>query len=321
MRYNLSKGLIVGWLCISGLTAAAQETVSQSTDQSVTEEPGNDIATVETSNDETTNDEAAVRVAIQSYVDAFNARDVDQLVGLWSPNGVCTSRTAGDATVGREALASSFKEVFDNPETAPKIAVVTDSIDFVSPNVALERGMAIVTQPTGEIDETQYSVVYVRYDGQWLIDRVTEEAVEPTHYQQLQVLEGLIGDWVGEDEGFRIEVSNQWTAKQNFIASQYKIVEDQVESSGLQVIGWDAKENKIKSWLFDSDGGVVTGTWNKRDDGWAVLSVATLGGGESGSFTGVLRLKDDGNYSWEKINQVVDGQLLPNIDEVVLNRQ
>ena len=181
--------------------------------------------------------------------------------------------------------------------------------------------MATITRPAGEIDETEYSVVYVKRDGTWLIDRVTEEEVEPTHYQQLKVLEGLIGDWAAEDEGFRIEISNQWTAKQNFIASQYKITEDQVESSGLQVIGWDAKDKQIKSWLFDSDGGVVTGTWNKRDDGWSVSSVATLGGGESGSFTGVLRLKDDGSFSWEKINQVVEGQLLPNIEEVVLNRQ
>ncbi len=106
-----------------------------------------------------------------------------------------------------------------------------------------------------------------------------------------------------KDSGSRFRINGP--SKQNFIASQYKITEDAVESSGLQVIGWDAKDKKIKSWLFDSDGGVVTGTWNKRDDGWSVSSVATLGGGESGSFTGILRLKDDGSFSWEKINQVV----------------
>ena len=36
--------------------------------------------------------------------DAFNSRDVDKLVSLWSPNGVYTSRTTGEATVGREAM-------------------------------------------------------------------------------------------------------------------------------------------------------------------------------------------------------------------------
>ena len=311
MRYRIFSCLFLCWLGIFGLAAAAQEPANETKDQP---------AAIESS-DESASDEMAVRAAIQSYVDAFNSGDADRLASLWSPNGVYNSRTTGEATVGREAMTQSLKEMFANQETAPKIAVVTNSIDFVSPNVALERGMATITRPAGEIDETEYSVVYVKRDGAWLIDRVTEETPEPTHYQQLQVLETLIGDWVAEDEEFRIEISNQWTAKQNFIASQYKITEDGVESSGLQVIGWDAKDKKIKSWLFDSDGGVVTGTWNKRDDGWSVSSVATLGGGESGSFTGILRLKGDGSFSWEKINQVLDEQLLPNIEEVVLTRQ
>ena len=151
--------------------------------------------------------------------------------------------------------------------------------------------------------------------------RKTLTSPEPTHYEQLKVLDGLIGEWVAEDEGFRMEISYQWTAKKNFIASRYKVVEDEVESSGLQIIGWDEKEQKIRSWLFDSAGGVVTGTWHKRDDGWSMPSVATLGGGESGSYTGVLRMLEDGNYSWEKINQIVDDKLLPNIDEIVLKRQ
>ncbi len=307
MRNNFFRCLIAYSFCLSGLAAAAQQAVVESSDDTVAVE----------SVDET----EGVKAAIQAYVAAFNARDVAKLVSLWSPEGVYASRTTGDETVGREAMTASLNEMFEDNESAPNLAVATDSIDFVSPNVALERGTATVTQATGEIDVTDYSVVYVKRDGAWLIDRVTEEAVEPTHYDQLKVLEAFIGDWVGEDEGFRVEISNQWTAKQNFIASQYKIVEDEVESSGLQIIGWDAKEKKIRSWLFDSDGGVVTGTWSKRDDGWSVSSVATLGGGESGSFTGILRLKDDGSFSWEKINQVVEDQLLPNIDEVVLNRQ
>lgn len=297
MRYKFFQCLIVFLLCVSGLTAAAQE------------------ASVES--DET----EAVKSAIQAYVAAFNAGDVTKLVSLWSPEGVYASRTTGEETVGREAMTASLNELFENKETAPKLAVATNSIDLVSPNVALEKGTATVTRKTGEIEETDYNVVYVKRDGAWLIDRVTEEAVEPTHYEQLKVLDVLIGDWVAENEGFRIEISYQWTAKQNFIASQYKLVEGDVESSGLQVIGWDAKENKIRSWLFDSDGGVVTGTWNKRDIGWSVSSVATLGGGESGSYTGVLRMLDDGNFSWEKINQIVDDKLLPNIDEIVLTRQ
>ncbi len=309
MRYIFFGLFVVGWLCVSGVAAAVQEAAVEIDGQSAAAD---------------VSDEAAIKAVIQSYVSAFNSQDVPRLVGLWSPEGIYTSRATGAETVGREEMAASLNELFQDKTTAPKLSVETDSIEFVSPNVAIERGTATVALATGEVDVTSYSVVYVRRDGDWLMDRVTEDtddSAEPNHYEQLKVLEGLIGEWVAEGEGFRMEISNQWTANLNFIASRYKVVENDVESSGLQIIGWDEKGQKIRSWLFDSAGTVVTGTWHKRDDGWSIPSLATLGGGESGSYTGVLRVQEDGNYSWEKINQVVDDQLLPNIDEIVMKRQ
>jgi hypothetical protein len=49
--------------------------------------------------------------------------------------------------------------------------------------------------------------------------------------------------------------------------------------------------------------------------------VATLADGGSGSFASVFRPLEDGRYAWQKINRVVDGQLLPNVDEVIIKRQ
>jgi len=267
---------------------------------------------------------AKIEAAIQSYVAAFNAKDVAKLTAHWSPEGVYTSRTTGEQAVGRAAMSESFKKIFEN-ESVPKLAVATDSIELISPSVALERGTATVTHSEGNVVETDYSVVYVKRDGAWLIDRVTEAemVIEESHYDELKVLEWLVGDWAQEGDGFRIEFSCQWTTKQNFISRKFKVYgePDEVESSGLQIIGWDAKSKTIRSWLFDSDGGVVTGTWNKRDDGWSVQSVGTLADGGSGSFTSIFRPLDDGSFSWEKINRVVDGELLPNIDEIVVQRK
>jgi hypothetical protein len=113
-----------------------------------------------------------------------------------------------------------------------------------------------------------------------------------------------------------------WTANRNFISRRFKATgEAGVLTSGLQIIGWDAKDKTIRSWLFDSDGGVVTGTWLPRDEAWHVQSVATLADGSSASFTSVFTPLEDGNYLWSRINQVVDGQLLPNVEEVLVRRQ
>ena len=119
-----------------------------------------------------------------------------------------------------------------------------------------------MTHAEDDIVESNYSVVYVKRDGAWLIDRVTEQEiiVKASHYEQLKDLEWLIGDWVAEGEGFRIEVSCQWTTQQNFISRTFKVYnDDELESSGLQVIGWDAKEK----------GGAAESEWNSRFDAYA----------------------------------------------------
>lgn len=266
---------------------------------------------------------AEIEAAIQSYANAFNERDVATLVKHWSPDGVYISRDTGDSVTGHEALTTEFTTIFEQ-ESIPKLAVSTDSIDFVSPNVAIETGTATITHSEEEVVDTAYSVVYVKRDGAWLIDRVTEEeiVVEFSNYDKLQDLEFLIGDWTVERDDLTIQLSYQWTKNQNFISQTYRVEnEGEVESSGLQVIGWDPANEQICSWLFDSDGGFIKGTWTPREDSWSIQSIATLADGGKGSFTTVIKPQDDNSYTWTKLNRVLDGELLPNIDEILVQRQ
>lgn len=48
-------------------------------------------------------------------------------------------------------------------------------------------------------DETDYSAAYVKSEGKWLLDRVTEEdgITLPSHYEQLKELEWMVDNWVG----------------------------------------------------------------------------------------------------------------------------
>ena len=271
---------------------------------------------------ETPDETKRIRAAVESYVAAYNARDVEKLVAHWSPDAVYISRDSGDALQGHEEMIAEFSAVFAE-QSVPKLAVTTESIDFISPNVAVERGTALLSYGEKETSETRYRVVYIRRDGTWLIDRVTEdETAVDSHYDKLKELEWLVGDWYDEEEGFDVEISCSWTKNQNFISRTFVVSNDsEVESSGLQIIGWDAQKQQILSWLFDSDGSVVTGTWNKREDRWVVQSVASLADGGSGSFTSIYRPLEDGNLAWRKINRVLDGEILSNIDEIVLQRK
>jgi hypothetical protein len=202
------------------------------------------------------------------------------------------------------------------------LELATESIEFVSPNVAVERGWATTSVAGTELSTTRYSTVFVRQNGAWLIDRVTEDEIVPenSNREQLEPLNWLIGEWVDDPDSAGVELNCRWTRNENFVSMAFKVYDDDgdVASSGLQIIGWDASNNRIRSWLFDSDGGVVLGRWEQRDEQWIVQSTAELADGGKGSYTIIFRPLEDGNLSWRKVNQMVDGQLLPNGNEMIL---
>lgn len=269
-------------------------------------------------------DKAAIEKAIESYVAAFNASDAKALAEHWSPEGVYMSRPSGDQIVGREAIEKEFAALFDEVKGA-KLEVATESIEFVSPNVALEQGRATVLRPNDSPLESSYRVVYVRRDGKWLIDRVGEDEeapARPSHYEQLKDLEWLVGDWIDREGGEAVKTECQWTRNRNFLTRAFTVsIEDRIDMAGMQVIGWDAAHQQIRSWVFDSQGGFVEGEWKQSGDRWIVRSRATLSDGKTGSFTSILRPLDQNSFGWQKVNRIVDGEILPNIDEVVIVRQ
>ena len=74
-----------------------------------------------------------------SYVEAFNKHDAAALADHWSPDAVYLNRTSGEEVVGRAAIAEQFKALLkEQPEL--KVEVSVDSIQFISPNVAVEQG-------------------------------------------------------------------------------------------------------------------------------------------------------------------------------------
>src|SRR6185503_8345227 len=86
-------------------------------------------------------DEAAIRQSAASYSEAFNKHDAQAVAELWSPDAVYLNRITGEEVVGREAIAQQFALAFEEqPEL--KLEVTVTSVQFVSPNVAIERGTA-----------------------------------------------------------------------------------------------------------------------------------------------------------------------------------
>src|SRR5688572_18311362 len=250
-------------------------------------------------------DEAAIRKAVESYVAAFNQGDAKALAAMWSPEAVYTNPISGEQVVGREAIEGQFAGIFADAQGA-KLEAMTDSVQFISPGVAVEHGTAKVLVADQAPEESQYTAVYVKRDGQWLLDRVTEEDVlaAPSQYEQLKDLQWLIGTWVDQDDVSRIETTYAWTKNQNFITCFFTVaVQDRIDMAGLQVIGWDPLAKQIRSWVFDSDGGFGEGLWTKKDDRWHVQNAGTLPDGSRSSSLNIITRIDENTYTWQSINR------------------
>jgi uncharacterized protein (TIGR02246 family) len=269
--------------------------------------------------------ESEIRQADAAYVAAFNAKDAAALAAQWSPDAVYVDRSTGEETVGREAIAAEYATLFEaSPEL--KLDIEADSIELISPGVAVEHGTAKFISPDADPERIDFISVWVRRDDKWLLDRVSDEAtVDPSpHYEHLRELEWMIGEWVDQDDQATVETECRWTRNKNFILREFAVaVGDQIDISGVQVIGWNAETKRLQSWTFDSDGGFAEGTWTAADGGrrWYVRNRGYTSDGARVATTNVIRTIDDDSFGWQTIDQAVDGEILPNIDETLVVRR
>jgi uncharacterized protein (TIGR02246 family) len=267
-------------------------------------------------------EQAAVRAAIDSYVNAFNRGDAKGVAEHWSDKGEWVS-PSGQITQGRDAIQKELTAVFALAKGL-RIEVLDSSIRFVTADVAVEEGTLRVTRPAAPPKDSTYIAIQVKQEGKWKLDSVRETEIPeaPANDSPLGELDWLIGDWVDQGEGASIASSVTWTKNKTFLNYSFKVSVPGVDDlEGTQVIGWDPAAETIHSWMFDSDGGFGEGVWSKKDDLWVVKFNQTLTDGRKASATNIYTRVDDDSYTWQSIGRQVDGEFLPNIEPVKVVRK
>ncbi|MEY3459782.1 MAG: hypothetical protein RL215_2939 [Planctomycetota bacterium] len=263
-------------------------------------------------------DEAAIRRAVEAYVTAFNKADAKALAAMWAPEAVYSNPITNEEVTGREEIEKQFVGIFENAKGA-QLESTTLNIDFVSPNVAIEQGVAKVTLPDESPEESRYSAVYVKNGGEWLLDRVTEESISAvdSNYDKLKELEWMVGRWIDQDDEVTVVTECNWTRNNNFLVRSFTVqVNDDIDMSGMQIIGWDPVAKRIRSWVFDSDGGFGQATWNRKDDQWFIQQSGVLADGRQSSSVNIIRYVDEKTCTIQSVNRTVDDEVLPNVPEV-----
>lgn len=268
-------------------------------------------------------DEAAIRAAAASYVQAFNRHDAEALADHWAPDAVYLNRSTGEEVVGRAAIADQFRTLLEEqPDVQLEVSV--DAVQFISPSVAVERGRTKLLSPHSEPEEIEYTAVNVKRDGKWLLDRVTDKEIEivPTHYDQLKVLEWMVGEWTGTADNTEIGLECNWTKNRNFLTRAFKISRDDgTDFSGMQLIGWDPAAKTIRSWTFDANGTFAEATWEQNGGRWFLRNRGTLTDGRTATMINVMQPIDADSFTWQTIERTAGDELLPNIDPIQMVRR
>jgi uncharacterized protein (TIGR02246 family) len=254
-----------------------------------------------------------------AFAEAFNKGDAKAVAALWTKDGEYID-DAGERFIGRDAIQQEYASFFKaNP--GAKISLSVDSVRQITDSAAIEDGRSIVELPEGA-GIARYTVVHVKADGKWLMSSVRDGRGEPmAAHSQLSNLDWLVGSWSTEQNDVKMEVNCRWIADKKFLERSHVVKRgDKVVTSGLQVIGWNPQAERIQSWSFTSDGGHAVGLWSQHKEGWAIESSGMTADGTPTESVNLVKPVDASAISWSSTARSAGGNLLPDLDEILLKR-
>jgi uncharacterized protein (TIGR02246 family) len=266
-------------------------------------------------------DEKALRGTADAFVKAFNGGNAKTIGALWAQDAEYTDE-AGNVLQGRAAIEKEYAGVFKQHAGAI-MTIKIESIRFLGPDLAIEKGVARVKSPGGAGDTAaRYTVVHTKRDGKWLMVFGRDAPFVPVSNEDfLKDLEWLIGDWapVGKDQPLRLHF--EWMAQRNFIKNTYTIIKDgQPTLTGAQIIGWDPRLGRIVSWHFDAQGGFGEDVWTKDGSKWVIEARGTLRDGSETTSVNIATPIDANSFTWQSVRRTLDKVSLPDVPPVKIVR-
>jgi uncharacterized protein (TIGR02246 family) len=261
---------------------------------------------------------AEVRSSGEQLVKLFNAGQAAEIAAMFMPKGELIDE-AGTVTQGTKELTELFSTFFGKFPGA-KLALDIESIRPVGSNLAIEEGTRFITAAKEEDGRAQlrYTAVRVKaQDGKWLIASIREFSDDPapTPHEQLAPLAWIVGDWVSEGSDAVVKISYRWSEDTNFILGDFNMsVAGKPAMKSTQRIGWDPATGKVRSWLFDGDGGFSEGQWTEVEDGWVIKSSSTNPDASTGSATITIAPTDKDHFTMKGTDRIVGNAREPGFD-------
>jgi uncharacterized protein (TIGR02246 family) len=264
----------------------------------------------------------AIQKRGETFVETFHKGDAKALAGFWTADGDYTSQT-GLHLKGREAIEKAF-EAFFAENKGVKLRINSDSLRFVTPDVAIEDGTTeVFSVDGGPPNRSRYSNVHVKKDGQWLLSSVHDSAfTPPSNEEKLNGLAWTVGDWASNGDKGNVErLSVAWAENETFLIAAFSTTfGNDTLGSATQWIGWDPNEKRVRSWIFDGAGGFGEGAWTRDGKQWTIKTSSIREDGKKATATYVVTQVDANNLTLQAKDRTEDGNALPDGPGIQLKR-
>jgi hypothetical protein len=131
----------------------------------------------------------------------------------------------------------------------------------------------------------------------------------------LNQLEWLVGEWAAKGDGYQACSTAKWSENRKFIVSQFTVDRPGAKTlCGTQRIGWDPATEGIRSWVFDSEGGISEGIWQQEGDAWVVKNVGVLPDGRRSTAANFLVREGDDRYVIKTSHIKVDDETVADFE-------
>jgi uncharacterized protein (TIGR02246 family) len=269
-------------------------------------------------------EEKTLRKAADLFAFAFAKGDIDTLTALWSEHAEYIHES-GKVYRGRKAIRGLLEKALGNLKGS-KHTIKIESIRFIRPEVALQEGTTTVTSPDGAESVGRFSSILVKQDGRWLLERVrdlteTEDDEKPVAYNRLKQLAWMVGEWQDKDGKGTVKMSCRWGPSQTFLMQEFAVTQDDGKVMLLsQRIGWDAHEQQIRSWVFDSTGSFGSANWTRDGNAWDVESEGVYADGKTGSSADRWKFVNANTAVWSSKSREADDLPLPDIETTLVRK-
>jgi uncharacterized protein (TIGR02246 family) len=213
-------------------------------------------------------EEEAVRKMLAGYAAAYNKGDADAASQFFSTDSEFTGED-GQVVKGREAIRKELDQLFKTARDV-KIDLKLESCRNLAADACSVSATSTVRRDNGFTTTNKYALVVAKHDGAWQIADARELSAGPrADATPLDGLGWMVGEWTDASDRVDVSVLCDWMANKHFLVRSYTVTTDgQIDLQGTEIIGYDAAAKQLRSWVFDSDGTFLEGTWTHQGKVW-----------------------------------------------------